>query len=237
SALREVYDATLSWCDWARTSERSVTRQQAREYERNVRRAFRRQNAAKQRFAAANLRLVVAMAKRYNRGALPLADLIQEGNLGLMTAIERFDLEQGCRFSTYAGWWIRHAVSRAIADKSRTVRIPVHKQELRQRLARLERKSLSRFGRKPTIDELVQQTGVSEQKLRLVVNEPQQRSLALDRKVGDDDGVSFVDFLVDDTTPAPDEVFASDEWTGLLQRHLAVLRPIEAHILRWRFGL
>ncbi len=237
SSLRAVYDATLSWCDWATSSEQLALRQLSRKHERKVRKAFRLQSEAKQRFAAANLRLVVSMAKRYNRGGLPLVDLIQEGNLGLMTAIERFDPEQGCRFSTYAGWWIRHAVSRAIADKSRTVRIPVHKQELRQRLARLERKSLSRFGRKPTIEELVQQTGVSERKLRLVVNEPQQRSLALDRSVGDDDGLTFLDLLVDESAPAPDETLASDQWKGLLERHLSALRAIESHILRYRFGL
>ncbi len=191
----------------------------------------------KNRFVSANLRLVVSIARRYNRGRMPLIDIIQEGNMGLIKAVERFDHLRGYRFSTYASWWIRHAISRGLADKGRAVRIPVHMLDTYNRVQRTAQALSARNGRDPTKEELSSETGISLEKLDRMQRDWAETPFSLDRPVNEEDGKRLIDCLQDDKAPSPYEHVAATAWSNQVRRLLDTLTPIEARIIRWRFGI
>ncbi|MBL8634913.1 MAG: sigma-70 family RNA polymerase sigma factor [Myxococcales bacterium] len=192
---------------------------------------------AKDDFVKANLRLVVSIARRFNYGRLPLSDLIQEGNMGLIKAVERFDYRRGFRFSTYASWWIRHAISRGVADKSRVVRLPVHMMAEMHTLLRHKRRLTRENGRPPTDEELAQATGLKADKIAKMDLSLVEDAVSLDREISSKDGRSFVDFLEDESAElSMSERLISEGMLREVQHLLHGLNGTEADILRLRFG-
>jgi RNA polymerase primary sigma factor len=205
----------------------------------SVRQAHRDAMNLRDEFVRANLRLVVTMARRYDRGGMPLADLIQEGNLGLMHAVSRFDYRRGLRFSTYACWWIRHAIGRALADKARAVRIPVHMLEAQQQLEKVRQSLVGELGRPPTPQELAKAARVPLAKLNQMHRYIMGQPMSLDRPVHDDDDRSFGDTMADPDSEehSPEDEMTTDTLTGQVKKLLHHLSPIEADVLTKRFGL
>jgi RNA polymerase primary sigma factor len=218
----------------------SLGRERARtEWLRRVMSANRAAMEARNDFVRANLRLVVSIARRFNHGRMALADLIQEGNLGLLKAVERYDYRRGFRFSTYASWWIRHAISRALADKGREIRLPVHMIDAQHRLTKARRMLTGQLGRQPTSEELAKATQMPIDKIEKMRSWLMEQSISIDKPVGDDEGRVLGEVLEDpdreDISPTQDL-----EWEALtaeVRAMLGELRPIEADILRQRFGL
>jgi RNA polymerase primary sigma factor len=206
------------------------------EEQRRLERAIDEGRAAREHLIKANTRLVVSIAKKYMGRGVPFLDLIQEGNLGLMKAVEKFDHTRGYRFSTYATWWIRQTITRAIADQGRTIRVPVHMSDRIRRLYKTARRLEQERGRKPTPEEIAEELRLEPRKVRWMLK-VSWHPLSLERPVGEEDDSELGSFIEDDNTPPPTQTAYEHLLKEKMEEVLTTLTPREARILRLRFGM
>ena len=222
--IREVEEATLLSADELRRSVLAIDKAEQRVYN------------AKQELVEANLRLVVSLAKKYTNRGLQFLDLIQEGNIGLMKAVDKFEYQRGYKFSTYATWWIRQAITRAIADQARTIRIPVHMIETINKLVRVQRYLVQELGREPAPEEIAERMDISVEKVRKVIKIAKE-PISLETPIGDDADSNLGDFIEDKRVVSPSDAVENINLQEQTRRVLQTLTPREEKVLRMRFGI
>ncbi len=225
--LKEIGRVSLLTPERERELAEIMTNEESTEFQKR---------AAKNELVESNLRLVVSIAKRYVGKGMFFLDLIQEGNLGLMKAVDKFDYSKGYKFSTYATWWIRQAITRAIADQARTIRIPVHMVETIHKVSRYSRQMLQELGREATADEIGEKMGMSAEKVREIMKIAQD-PVSLETPIGEEEDSHLGDFIPDEDTPAPSDAAASTILREVIERELHTLTPREEHVIKLRFGL
>lgn len=216
--------------------ETGLTIEQVKDINRRMSIGEAKARRAKKEMVEANLRLVISIAKKYTNRGLQFLDLIQEGNIGLMKAVDKFDYTKGYKFSTYATWWIRQAITRAIADQARTIRIPVHMVETIHKVSRYSRQMLQELGREPTPEEIGEKMGMGADKIREILKIAQD-PVSLETPIGEEEDSHLGDFIPDEDTPAPADAASATILREVIERELHTLTPREEHVIKLRFGL